>query len=238
MAHPLMHQFHKPADEERMIVILPPEGYDDWLPASAGESGEFRHGQRICLRQARHRRAYSTKGEIMWPFKKSAEKKKVELTKRPIENPVLEAAMLLHRCEPSEKTVKDVGKALLSATFLLPVKGEGLQLTENGDATFVGPGSSIQFRYAFTTDGKAYLPVFTSRSELERWAGADTYSLIQKAPKVWERAMQGPEPMGVVINPANLPWSLEPEHIQQLIDDLREQQWQTTPRPAPRITKL
>ena len=39
--HPLMNQFHKPTDEKRMIVILPPERYDDWLRASAKDSGEF-----------------------------------------------------------------------------------------------------------------------------------------------------------------------------------------------------
>jgi putative SOS response-associated peptidase YedK len=40
-AHPLMRNFHKPQDEKRMIVILPPERYDDWLQAGAGESVEF-----------------------------------------------------------------------------------------------------------------------------------------------------------------------------------------------------
>lgn len=30
-AHTLMNQFHKPADEKRMVVILPPERYQDWL---------------------------------------------------------------------------------------------------------------------------------------------------------------------------------------------------------------
>ncbi|MFM8757002.1 MAG: SOS response-associated peptidase [Limnohabitans sp.] len=39
--HPLMNQFHKPTDEKRMIVILPPERYDDWLQSSAKDSGEF-----------------------------------------------------------------------------------------------------------------------------------------------------------------------------------------------------
>lgn len=32
-AHPLMRQFHKPQDEKRMIVILRPESFDDWLNA-------------------------------------------------------------------------------------------------------------------------------------------------------------------------------------------------------------
>jgi putative SOS response-associated peptidase YedK len=29
--HPLMKQFHKPTDEKRMVVILEPERYQDWL---------------------------------------------------------------------------------------------------------------------------------------------------------------------------------------------------------------
>ena len=40
-AHPLMCQFHKPVDEKRMVVILPPERYDAWLHAKANESMEF-----------------------------------------------------------------------------------------------------------------------------------------------------------------------------------------------------
>ena len=44
-SHPLMCQFHKPVDEKRMVVILPPERYDAWLnakaKAKANESMEF-----------------------------------------------------------------------------------------------------------------------------------------------------------------------------------------------------
>ena len=39
--HALMRNFHKPQDEKRMIVILPPDRYDDWLEADANESDEF-----------------------------------------------------------------------------------------------------------------------------------------------------------------------------------------------------
>jgi putative SOS response-associated peptidase YedK len=39
--HPLMNRFHKPADEKRMIVILPSERYDDWLQAPAVDSAAF-----------------------------------------------------------------------------------------------------------------------------------------------------------------------------------------------------
>ena len=36
--HPLMQMFHKPADEKRMVVILSPATYQDWLEAPAEHS--------------------------------------------------------------------------------------------------------------------------------------------------------------------------------------------------------
>ena len=39
--HPLMQNFHKPADEKRMVVILPPERYQDWLVATPADSMDF-----------------------------------------------------------------------------------------------------------------------------------------------------------------------------------------------------
>lgn len=39
--HPLMRLFHKPADEKRMVVIVPPDRYADWLQASPEHSWEF-----------------------------------------------------------------------------------------------------------------------------------------------------------------------------------------------------
>ena len=39
--HPLMNLFHKPTDEKRMVVILPPERYRDWLVASPESSMAF-----------------------------------------------------------------------------------------------------------------------------------------------------------------------------------------------------
>ena len=39
--HPLMQNFHKLTDEKRMVVILPPEAYRDWLVAKPAESMNF-----------------------------------------------------------------------------------------------------------------------------------------------------------------------------------------------------
>lgn len=39
--HPLMNLFHKPTDEKRMVVVLEPEQFDDWLQAPAARSMEF-----------------------------------------------------------------------------------------------------------------------------------------------------------------------------------------------------
>jgi putative SOS response-associated peptidase YedK len=40
-SHDLMCQFHKPEDEKRMVVILPPDSYDHWLRATPQQSMEF-----------------------------------------------------------------------------------------------------------------------------------------------------------------------------------------------------
>lgn len=39
--HPLMRMFHKPVDEKRMVVILPPERYQDWLRSAPEQSKNF-----------------------------------------------------------------------------------------------------------------------------------------------------------------------------------------------------
>lgn len=39
--HALMRDFHKPADEKRMVVILPQGSYGDWLDATPAQSRDF-----------------------------------------------------------------------------------------------------------------------------------------------------------------------------------------------------
>lgn len=39
--HPLMKMLHKSTDEKRMLVLLPPERYDDWLHADASQSARL-----------------------------------------------------------------------------------------------------------------------------------------------------------------------------------------------------
>lgn len=39
--HPLMHLYHKPTDEKRMVVILQDEQYNDWLNADQNDSRDF-----------------------------------------------------------------------------------------------------------------------------------------------------------------------------------------------------
>jgi len=37
-AHPIMSKMHKPGDEKRMVVILDPDDYEEWLETSPGEA--------------------------------------------------------------------------------------------------------------------------------------------------------------------------------------------------------
>lgn len=39
--HPVMRRFHKPDDEKRMLIILHPEQYDEWLTCSVEEAPRF-----------------------------------------------------------------------------------------------------------------------------------------------------------------------------------------------------
>jgi putative SOS response-associated peptidase YedK len=40
-AHPLMRRFHKPADEKRMVVLLPPDRIDAWLDNGCRDAPAF-----------------------------------------------------------------------------------------------------------------------------------------------------------------------------------------------------
>lgn len=39
--HPVMGRFHKPGDEKRSLVIVPPERREEWLHATAEQAGSF-----------------------------------------------------------------------------------------------------------------------------------------------------------------------------------------------------
>jgi putative SOS response-associated peptidase YedK len=39
--HPLMRRFHRPTDEKRMLVILPPDQYDEWLRCRVERAAGF-----------------------------------------------------------------------------------------------------------------------------------------------------------------------------------------------------
>lgn len=39
--HPLMRLFHKPSEDKRMVLVLPPARYGAWLDADAGRSASF-----------------------------------------------------------------------------------------------------------------------------------------------------------------------------------------------------
>lgn len=44
--HPVMRLMHKPGEEKRMVVVLPPQHYADWLSMPARDSLAFLHAQR------------------------------------------------------------------------------------------------------------------------------------------------------------------------------------------------
>ena len=112
----------------------------------------------------------------MWPFNKIFNPKipatSSTTANKPVENPALEAAMFRHKAERSERTVVEVGKAIMAATFLVSLITDELIISplENNLVT-IEVGSVIKFITCFHTSGKPYLPAFTSWHELRLWAG-------------------------------------------------------------------
>jgi putative SOS response-associated peptidase YedK len=40
-SHPIMNQFHKPADEKRMVVMLHDDQYPEWLNVQTSECSKY-----------------------------------------------------------------------------------------------------------------------------------------------------------------------------------------------------
>ena len=52
-SHPLMKRFHRPEDEKRMVVILDPEDYGNWLTCGVQDApAYFRQWNRPLVAQA------------------------------------------------------------------------------------------------------------------------------------------------------------------------------------------
>lgn len=163
----------------------------------------------------------------MWPFKRSPKNKplpEAATSSLPVENPGLEAAMLRHRLNPSEATVSDVGHALSAARYLIPVKTDAVISSPkgNGIVTFE-PGSILKFMVCQNTAGESFVPAFTSWHELRMWAGNDANAFVMSSRDLWGLALRdSARYAGVVINPATNPWTLSPQNIRTLLEEIPE----------------
>jgi SseB protein N-terminal domain len=163
----------------------------------------------------------------MWLFDKLFNKKipttKVTTANKPVENPALETAMFRHKAERSERTAVDVGKAMMAATFLVPLITDELKISpsENNLVTFE-VGSIIKFMTCLNTSGKPHLPAFTSWHELRLWAGNEVSAFAMGSHEMFEFALSNSNSYSaIVINPSSAAWNLEPENIRTLLDEFK-----------------
>ncbi len=163
----------------------------------------------------------------MWPFDKLFNRKipasEATRANKPVENPALEAAMFRHKAERSERTAVDVGKALIAATFLVPLITDELKTSPSANnlVTFE-VGSIIKFMTCFNTIGKPHLPAFTSWHELRLWAGNEVSAFAMGSHEIFEFALSNSNSYSaIVINPSSAAWNLEPEHIRTLMDEFK-----------------
>lgn len=161
----------------------------------------------------------------MWPFnRKSKEANEIGTSvqvNKPVENPALEAAIFRHRAEKTEDSSIEVGRALNTASYLVPVITDKIVASKKEDQLItIEAGSVIKFMVCENTNGQRFLPAFTSWHELRLWAGNDANAFVMGAHELWEFALTDSNTYtGVVINPASSPWTLLSQNIHALLED-------------------
>ena len=161
----------------------------------------------------------------MWPFNRKSKEANETGTSvqgnKPVENPGLEAAIFRHRAERTEDSLIEVGRALNTAMYLVPVIADEI-VTSNKEGQFVTieAGSIIKFMVCENTNRERFIPAFTSWHEVWLWAGNDASAFVMGAHELWEFSLADPNAYaGVVINPASSPWTLLPQNIHALLED-------------------
>ncbi len=153
----------------------------------------------------------------MWPFTKKREKNGVS---KPVENPALKAAFAKHRKERTGISADELGIALNSASFLVPIVSDEMKVTpEVGGKFTIEKGSLIKFMNCHNDRGETFLPAFTDWNELRSWAGNEADSFVMPSPELWEFVLNNSNYLGIAINPTSDAWTLLSQNIRTLIDE-------------------
>lgn len=153
----------------------------------------------------------------MWPFMKK--EKKIDVSK-PVENPALKAAFARHRKERSEASADELGIALNSTTYLIPIVSDEMKVaSEGGGKATIEKGSLIKFMNCQNERGEKFLPAFTDWAELRSWAGNESDSFLMPSSELWEFVLNNSNYIGIAINPTSDAWTLLSQNIRTLIEE-------------------
>jgi hypothetical protein len=142
----------------------------------------------------------------MWPFnRKSKEASEIGASvqgNKPVENPDLEAAIFRHIAEKTEDSSIEVGRALNTARYLVPViTDEIVTSKKEGQFVTIEAGSIIKFMVCENTNSE--IPTcFHKLARSTALAGNDANAFVMGAHELWEFSLADSNTYaGVVINP-------------------------------------
>lgn len=127
-----------------------------------------------------------------------------------VENPELVAA--LESLDDSDEAQLNLGEALQSATYLIPVFNN---TEEAGDDE-----SPISLLICADNDGAEYIPLFTDLDSLKAWTEETESAMIFSADEAWDLVLSQEGCSGAVINPGSHSLQLDREQVQLLYDEL------------------
>lgn len=72
-----------------------------------------------------------------------------------------------------------------------------------------------------TQEREVYLPVFTNQTELKRFTDECVFTLKVPAKWLWKFTLSQNNFSGIVFNPASIGWDISLDHVQSLLDDIK-----------------
>lgn len=124
---------------------------------------------------------------------------------------------------PNETTQNKLGMHLNKMNYLLGIIiAEDIPSGTDITQITIKTGDALKFLVCSNDDREVFLPIFTDDSEIKDWCKEPIHTLSVPAAWLWKFVLSQKSYAGVLINPSGIAWSINPEHIQSLLNDIAE----------------